>query len=152
MNALRHVSSDEDVSAVELCLSSGRRSTSCLVPGHIGISVPDIDAACKLFQEQQVTFVKKPDSGESAGSWTPVTPVKGTVHHQLSRQSRSPSLPSCGWMLQVLASRWRSGATCNHVVTCVLTGKMKNLAFIQDPDGYWIEILSPDKMLPLMSP
>lgn len=32
------------------------------------------------------------------------------------------------------------------------SGKMKDLAFIQDPDGYWIEILSPNKMLSLMSP
>lgn len=33
--------------------------------GHIGISVPDVDAACKLFEKEKVTFVKKPDSGES---------------------------------------------------------------------------------------
>ncbi|KAM9860714.1 lactoylglutathione lyase-like isoform 2-T2 [Aulostomus maculatus] len=26
-------------------------------------------------------------------------------------------------------------------------GKMKGLAFIQDPDGYWIEILSPNNMM-----
>ncbi|XP_075871515.1 lactoylglutathione lyase-like [Nelusetta ayraudi] len=32
------------------------------------------------------------------------------------------------------------------------SGKMKNLAFIQDPDGYLIEILSSDKMFELMSP
>jgi len=25
-------------------------------------------------------------------------------------------------------------------------GKMKGLAFIKDPDGYWIEILSPHTM------
>ena len=25
-------------------------------------------------------------------------------------------------------------------------GKMKGLAFITDPDGYWIEILNPDNM------
>ncbi|CAK6969584.1 lactoylglutathione lyase-like [Scomber scombrus] len=61
--------------------------------GHIGIAVPDIDAACKVFEEQGVTFVKKPDSG-----------------------------------------------------------KMRNLAFIQDPDGYWIEILSPNNMVSLMLP
>lgn len=34
----------------------------------------------------------------------------------------------------------------------LLTGKMKDLAFIQDPDGYWIEILSPSKMFSIMSP
>lgn len=31
--------------------------------GHIGIAVPDVYAACKLFEEQGVTFVKKPDDG-----------------------------------------------------------------------------------------
>ncbi|TKS75320.1 Lactoylglutathione lyase [Collichthys lucidus] len=60
---------------------------------HIGIAVPDVYAACKLFEEQKVTFVKKPDSG-----------------------------------------------------------KMKDLAFVQDPDGYWIEIFSPNNMVSLMSP
>ncbi|OCT79559.1 hypothetical protein XELAEV_18026367mg, partial [Xenopus laevis] len=29
-------------------------------------------------------------------------------------------------------------------------GKMKGLAFIQDPDGYWIEILSPNNMLSII--
>lgn len=35
------------------------------VSGHIGISVPDVDDACKYFEKEKVTFVKKPDSGES---------------------------------------------------------------------------------------
>ncbi|XP_068609711.1 lactoylglutathione lyase-like [Brachionichthys hirsutus] len=61
--------------------------------GHIGISVPDVDAACKYLEDKNVTFIKKPDSG-----------------------------------------------------------KMRDLAFIQDPDGYWIEILSPVKMFSIMSP
>ncbi|TKS75310.1 Lactoylglutathione lyase [Collichthys lucidus] len=30
--------------------------------------------------------------------------------------------------------------------------KMKDLAFVQDPDGYWIEIFSPNNMVSLMSP
>ncbi|KAL4439269.1 hypothetical protein ABPG77_004171 [Micractinium sp. CCAP 211/92] len=52
--------------------------------GHIGLTVPDVDAACQRFEELGVEFVKKPNDG-----------------------------------------------------------KMRNLAFIKDPDGYWIEILTP---------
>ena len=50
--------------------------------GHIGITVPDVYAACAEFEKKGVEFVKKPDDGN-----------------------------------------------------------MKGLAFITDPDGYWIEIL-----------
>jgi lactoylglutathione lyase len=50
--------------------------------GHIGISVPDVYAACEWFDKHDVNFVKRPDGGN-----------------------------------------------------------MKGLAFITDPDGYWIEIL-----------
>lgn len=55
--------------------------------GHLGISVPDVEAACERFDRLDVEFVKRP--GE---------------------------------------------------------GKMKGIAFIKDPDGYWIEILSPGRM------
>ncbi|XP_037305961.1 lactoylglutathione lyase-like [Pungitius pungitius] len=61
--------------------------------GHIGVAVPDVYAACKVFEKRGVKFLKKPEAG-----------------------------------------------------------KMKDLAFIQDPDGYWIEILSPNNMVSLLSP
>lgn len=51
--------------------------------GHIGISVPDVDAACARLDRLGVTFVKRPEDG-----------------------------------------------------------RMRKIAFIKDPDGYWIEILS----------
>lgn len=51
--------------------------------GHIGLSVPDVAAACARMEAQGVEFVKRPDDGV-----------------------------------------------------------MKGLAFVRDPDGYWIEILS----------
>lgn len=55
--------------------------------GHIGISVPDVYAACERFDRLGVEYVKRPDDG-----------------------------------------------------------KMKGLAFIKDPDGYWIEILAADAL------
>ena len=56
--------------------------------GHLGISVPDVYAACDRLERLGVEFVKRPDDG-----------------------------------------------------------KMKGIAFIKDPDGYWIEILSPQGMV-----
>ena len=55
--------------------------------GHICFSVPDLDAAVRWFDENQVPFVKRPDQG-----------------------------------------------------------KMKDVAFIKDPDGYWIEIVEPARL------
>lgn len=52
--------------------------------GHICFSVPDLAAAVRWFDENQVQYVKRPEQG-----------------------------------------------------------KMKNVAFIKDPDGYWIEIVQP---------
>ena len=55
--------------------------------GHICFSVPDLDAAVKWFDDNQVTYVKRPEQG-----------------------------------------------------------KMKDVAFIKDPDGYWIEIVEPGRL------
>jgi len=55
--------------------------------GHICISVPDLDAAIRWFDENNVTYVKRPDQG-----------------------------------------------------------KMRDIAFIKDPDGYWIEILEAGRL------
>jgi len=61
--------------------------------GHIGISVPDVDAACARFDQAGVEFVKRPQDGS-----------------------------------------------------------MKGLAFIKDPDGYWIEILSGQGLANIVAP
>jgi len=55
--------------------------------GHICFSVPDLDAAVKWFDENQVVYVKRPEQG-----------------------------------------------------------KMKDVAFIKDPDGYWVEIVEPKRL------
>ena len=59
--------------------------------GHIGIPVPDVDAACERFEALGVAFVQRPNDGS-----------------------------------------------------------MKGLAFIKDPDGYWIEILNADAITSLI--
>jgi lactoylglutathione lyase len=55
--------------------------------GHLCFSVPDLDAAIRWFDENQVAYVKRPEQG-----------------------------------------------------------RMKDVAFIKDPDGYWIEIVEPARL------
>ncbi|NEX59965.1 lactoylglutathione lyase [Noviherbaspirillum galbum] len=61
--------------------------------GHICFSVPDLQAAVAWFDQNEVTYVKRPDQG-----------------------------------------------------------KMRNVAFIKDPDGYWIEIVQADLLKQLGQP
>jgi lactoylglutathione lyase len=61
--------------------------------GHICFSVADLEAAVRWFDENQVTYVKRPEQG-----------------------------------------------------------KMKDVAFIKDPDGYWIEIVEPGRLKSLGRP
>lgn len=58
--------------------------------GHICFSVPDLAAAIRWFDDNQLNYVKRPEQG-----------------------------------------------------------KMKNVAFVTDPDGYWIEIVQPDLLAQL---
>ena len=58
--------------------------------GHICFSVPDLNVAVKWFDDNQVSYVKRPEQG-----------------------------------------------------------KMKDVAFIKDPDGYWIEIVEPARLTQL---
>lgn len=55
--------------------------------GHICIAVPDLDAAVRWFDDNGVTYVKRPEQG-----------------------------------------------------------KMRDVAFVKDPDGYWIEIVEPARL------
>jgi lactoylglutathione lyase len=55
--------------------------------GHICFSVPDLDAAIRWLDENQLTYVKRPEQG-----------------------------------------------------------KMRDVAFVKDPDGYWIEIVEPGRL------
>jgi hypothetical protein len=44
----------------------------------------------------------------------------------------------------------KSYTVCLVSVCLFFIGKMKGIAFIKDPDGYWIEILSPTGMRKLL--
>uniref|UniRef100_A0A3Q2UTM3 Glyoxalase I n=1 Tax=Haplochromis burtoni TaxID=8153 RepID=A0A3Q2UTM3_HAPBU len=56
---------------------------SCFHAGHIGIAVPDVYAACKVFEEQGVRFVKKPETGSGlcsgpGGCWIEILSPNNT--------------------------------------------------------------------------
>ena len=61
--------------------------------GHICFSVPDLDAAVRWFDANEVVYVKRPEQG-----------------------------------------------------------RMRDVAFIKDPDGYWIEIVEPARLKALGRP
>jgi len=80
---LTHIWGTED--DADFKCHDGNAQPQCF--GHICISVPDLDAAIRWFDENGVSYVKRPEQG-----------------------------------------------------------KMKNIAFIKDPDGYWIEILEAKRL------
>lgn len=93
-------------------------SNIIVAAGHIGITVPDVDEACKRFEHLNVEFIKKPNDGKNHF-------IKFAFFCELF---------VVGSLLFFLSE----------------TGKMKGLAFIKDPDGYWIEILAARKMAQLI--
>lgn len=69
---------------------------SCFLAGHIGIAVPDVYAACKLFEEQGVKFVKKPDTGEFFSQRSsPHSSGMGSKHHHSEAKLHCSSAPTC---------------------------------------------------------
>ncbi len=80
---LTHNWGDEDDDSVEF--HSGNDEPKGF--GHIGIQVPDLDAACERLDDEGVNFVKRPDEGN-----------------------------------------------------------MQDIAFITDPDGYWIELFTAGRL------
>lgn len=83
-------------------------------------------------------FLKKPAAGESL--------------RLPSRWRRTISSGGCIWVSSVAEALRLSRFWAFTYLLGFLTGKMKDLAFIQDPDGYWIEILSPNNMVSLLLP
>lgn len=83
MLELTHNWGDEDDDSVDY--HSGNEEPKGF--GHIGFSVPDLDAACERMDDLGVEFVKRPQGGS-----------------------------------------------------------MKEIAFVKDPDGYWIELFTPERL------
>lgn len=43
-----------------------------------------------------------------------------------------------------MMNRYQFFLYCVYYISVIVAGKMKGIAFIKDPDGYWIEILTCD--------
>ena len=59
----------------------------------------------------------------------------------------TPDMPRCGFSMRTVGVLEQMGV---EFIKRPDDGMMKGLAFIKDPDGYWIEILSPNGMTALM--